>query len=167
MKRFNWVLIGVIISVLAIVLLAGCVSQSEYDALQADYDALKADNEALQADYDALNVDYQAASNELAQINEVYPPRDFSSLSELQDWLLQNDVTERPITTTAERWYSVALEIQEDALRDGYIVSADYDYDAATDSYMVYCVTIIDGDIWYWDPETDEPYVDYSLGKVK
>ena len=63
--------------------------------------------------------------------------------------------------------YNKALQVQEDALRDGYIVSADYDYDASTDTYLVFCTTIIDGDIWYWDPETDEPYADYSLGKVK
>ena len=24
-----------------------------------------------------------------------------------------------------------------------------------------------EGDIWAWDPETDEPLQDYSLGKVK
>ena len=93
--------------------------------------------------------------------------RDFSSPSELQDWLLKNNVSEQTDTTTADRWYSKALQIQEDALKEGYIVSADYDYDKETALYMVYCVTIIDGDIWYWDPETDEPYVNYSLGKVK
>jgi hypothetical protein len=141
-------LIGLVALCLAMVPLAGCtgVSQSEYDALQADYDDV---------------------SSELAEIKEVYPPRDFSSLSELQDWLYENDVSEKPVTTTADRWYSKALEIQEDALNDGYVVSADYDYDQETDLYMVYCVTIINGDIWYWDPETDEPYQDYALGKVK
>ena len=93
--------------------------------------------------------------------------RDFSSLTELEEWLQANDVSDRPTAEYASEWYRKALEIQEDALRDGYIVSADYDYDAETDSYTVYCITIIDGDIWYWDPETDEPYIDYSLGKIK
>jgi len=67
----------------------------------------------------------------------------------------------------ASQWYSKALEIQGDALNDGYVISADYDYNAETGLYTVYCVAIIDGDIWYWDPETDEPLADYSLGKVK
>jgi hypothetical protein len=93
--------------------------------------------------------------------------RDFSSYDELKEWLQANDVSDRPITDYASEWYSKALEIQEDALRDGYIVSADYYYDSYTETYIVYCITIIDGDIWYWDPETDEPYADYSLGKVK
>jgi hypothetical protein len=94
-------------------------------------------------------------------------PRDFSSLTELKNWLQANDVSERPIAEYASEWYRKALEIQEDAMRDGYIVSANYYYDSYTDTYEVYCITIIDGDVWYWDPETDEPYPDYSLEKVK
>ena len=93
--------------------------------------------------------------------------RDFSSLSELQDWLLANDVSERPPTEYAEGWYSKALDIQEDALGDGYIISVDYDYDEVEDLFRVWCVTIIDGDIWLWSPETDEPLHDDNLGKVK
>jgi len=188
MKRFKWLQIGLTLLILAAVLLAGCVSKSEYEALQTEQAALvqekasltselqqvqsdltsvQAEYDAQKADYDELNADYEAANQELAEIKEVYPPRDFSSLSELQDWMLANDVSERPITEAAERWYSKALEIQETALKDGYIVSADYDYDEEADLYMVYCVTIINGEIWYWDPETDEPYQDNSLGKVK
>jgi hypothetical protein len=64
-------------------------------------------------------------------------------------------------------WYNKALQVQEDALRDGYTVSAAYRYDPSSDTYAVYCIAIIEGDIWYWDPETDQPYADYSLGKVK
>jgi hypothetical protein len=111
--------------------------------------------------------EFEAVSQELAEIKEVYPPRDFSSLSELQDWLLANDVSERPPTEYAEGWYSKALDIQEDALGDGYIISVDYDYDEVEDLFGVWCVTIIDGDIWLWDPETDEPLQDDNLGKVK
>ena len=148
MKRFKWLLIGLVAVGLVMIPLTGCmgVPQSGFEALQADYDAL---------------------NEELTEIKEVYPPRDFSSLSELQDWLLANDVSERPLTEYAEGWYSKALDIQEDALEDGYIVSADYDYYEETDDYDVWCVTIINGDIWAWDPETDEPLQDYSLGKVK
>ena len=103
----------------------------------------------------------------MTEIKEVYPPRDLSSLSELQDWLLANDVSERPITEFAEGWYSKALDIQEDALEDGYIVSADSDYFEETDDYEMWNVTVSDGDVWSWDPETDEPLQDYGLGKVK
>ena len=93
--------------------------------------------------------------------------RDFSSITELEEWLRENDVSERPATEDAGQRYRKALDIQEDALGDGYIVSADYDYDLTMDTYYIHCVTIIDGDIWYWDPETDDPYANYFLGKVK
>jgi hypothetical protein len=93
--------------------------------------------------------------------------RDFSSLSELQDWLLANDVSEKPDTTYAEDWYGRALEVQEDALKDSYIVSADYDYNSETESYIVTCVTTINGHIFYWNPETDEVFEEYGLGTVK
>lgn len=193
MKRFNWVLIGVMISVLAIVLLAGCVSKSEFEVLQAEhatlmqekasltaelqqaqsdltnaqanYDVVKADQDALKADYGELNANYEAANKELAEIKEVYPPRDFSSLSELRDWLLENDVSERPITQYGEEWYRKALEIQEDALKDGYIVSADYD--VVDEGISVWCTAIVNGRLFFWDPETDEVTEESSLGTVK
>jgi hypothetical protein len=93
--------------------------------------------------------------------------RDFSSLEELNQWLQANDVSEQPICDYASEWYGKALQVQEDALKDGYTVSAAYYYDPYSESYAVYCLAIIGGDVWYWDPETDEPYADYSLGKVK
>ena len=63
-----------------------------------------------------------------------------------------------------------ALEIQEDALNDGYIVSAWIDYYPDVEIYSVLCTAVVDGRVWMWDPETDEP-VDFSslsgLLKVK
>ena len=154
MRRFNWWLVGMVILSLAVVLLVGCgVSPSDYDALQADYDELNTKNEAVE--------------KELAEIKEVYPAEDFSSLSELKDWLLENDVSEKPDITYADDWYGRALEVQEDALRDGYIVSVDYDYDAEDDSYFVWCTTIINGRIFYWDPEIDDVFEEDDLGTVK
>jgi len=123
MKRFNWLLAGLLALCLIVTLQAGCGTKCQF--------------------------------------------RDFSSLTEFEDWLQANDVSERPTAEYASEWYRKALEIQEDALSDGYIVSANYYYDSYTKTYAVYCTTIIDGDVWYWDPETDEPYPDYSLGKVK
>lgn len=175
MKRFSWLLTGAIVLCLSIVLLAGCgVSKDEYEALQAEkanveteLAAVQSDLASLQADYDALDADYQVASSELADLNAVYPPEDFPSLSELQDWLLENDVSEKPSVKYAEDWYGRALEIQEDALADGYVVSVDYDYNSATDTYAIYCVTIINGRIFYWDPATDEVLEEIWFGTVK
>ena len=153
MKHLRWTVIGLVIVCLAVVTLSGCGAGADYAKLEDDYAAVKAD--------------YEAASKELAEIKQVYPPRDFTSISELEDWLAENDMSERAVTEYADAWYRKALQVQEDALKDGYIVSADYDYYEVDDTYDVYCVAIIDGDIWYWDPETDEPLQDDSLGKVK
>jgi len=150
MKLGKWSLLGLVILSLAMVSLAGCgVSKSDYDALQAE-------KQTLQADYDALNADYEAAQNELAEIEAVYPPRDFSSFQELQDWLLENDVSERPAAQYAEGLYLKALEIQEDALKDGYIVSAWIDYYFDTEDFHVNCTAVVDGNVWMWNPENDE-----------
>ena len=76
MKRFNWLLIGLIVLCLATVPLAGCtgVSQSEY--------------EALQADYDELNTNYAAVEAELAEY-EALMEEDTSS-----DWLIKRKFTQ-------------------------------------------------------------------------
>jgi hypothetical protein len=69
--------------------------------------------------------------------------------------LLTNTISERPGTTYAEEWYALALELQEEAMRDGYLVSVDLDYNAEDDTFTVSCVAVIDGDMWVWDPEED------------
>ncbi len=180
MKRIGWWWVAALASLVVLLVLL-LVSKSQYSDLQADLDAaqeqntslstqvqqLQSDKNQLQADYDELNADYDEVSQELADIQEVYPPRDFSSAQELRDWLLANDISEKPITTTSEDWYGRALEVQADALNDGFIISVDYDYYMEEDFYGVWCVTIINGEIWFWDPETDEPYPDPGLGRVK
>ena len=161
MNYLRWCLPCLIVLVLIMTAITGCgVAQSEYDALQAQKQTLENDLNSLQSEYDALN-------DELLAIKEVYPPREFSSRTEIEDWLYENDVSERPISDWADTTYIKALEIQSDALSDGYIVSVDYDYDLDEEMYYIYCTTIIDGYVWYWEPETDEIYVDSNFGKIK
>jgi len=139
----------------------------EHQALQGVKATLESEKESLQDKYNQLNTQLSDTKADLAEIKDVYPPRDFSALIELQDWLLGNDVSEKPVTTFLEGWYSRALEIQEDALKDGYVISVDYDGPDEEGGYSVFCVTIINGYIWYWDPETDEPFPDPAIDKVK
>ena len=168
MKRFNWLLIGSVVLCLALVLLAGCgIPQADYDELNTEHTALQADYDELDAEYTTLQADYEAVQNELAEIKEAYPPEDFPSLTVLNDWLLGNDLSEKPDTTYGEDWYGRALEVQEDALRGGYIVSADYDYDAEEETYSVWCTTVINGRVFFWDPETDDVFEDTVIGIVK
>lgn len=112
MKSFKLLLIVLAIC-LAIIPLAGCmgVSQSKYEAV----------------------------NQELAEIKEVYPPKYFSDLSELEDWIATQPTTEViafPLPKSQEDIESnfargkltckKALELQESAARDGYIISANF-----------------------------------------
>lgn len=158
MKRVIWLPLGLVLLIVVLVLLF--VSRSQYGELEADYDALQTDLTSVQASYDSLK-------QELNNIKKVYPPRDFSSLAELQEWLLENDVSELPPVDIfeIEQIYSRALQIQADALKDGYIISVDIDVLSYDIAYIA-CVAIIDGDFWWWYPETDELNQYFDLGKV-
>ena len=161
MNYLRWCLPCLIVLVLITTAITGCgVAQSEYDALLAQ-------KQALENDFNSLQTEYDAVKNELSSIQEVYPPREFSSRTELEDWLFLNDASEKPASTYVDGWFAKALEIQKDAYLDGYIVSADYDYFEEEDTYTVFCTTMIDGYVWYWDPDSDEVASDTYLGKIK
>jgi hypothetical protein len=133
-------------------LLSGCVSKSAYEELQTERDAVLSQLATLQAEHNALL--------------EVYPPRDFSSLAELQQWLLQNDVSEQPASSSVEEMYTKGLVLQQNAIEDGYLISVDFEIPYPF-FYFVYGVAIIDGDIWLWEVEMDEPFKAQNWDKVK
>ena len=143
--------------------------QSDKDGLQADKTALQADKTSLQTDKANLTADladlqeqHDAATAALAAVNDVFPPRQFATLQELTAWLTGNSVSERLPSIYAEDWYQAGLDLQLDALGDGYLVSVDYDvFDDG--SYSIWCTTVIGGTIYYWDPETDDYYEETGL----
>jgi outer membrane murein-binding lipoprotein Lpp len=143
------------------------ILEADYEQLSTNYNTLEADFETLQSEKNSLQAQYATVSNDLTEIQQVYPPRNFSSRRELEDWLLANDVSEKPVTPDVEAWIGRALEVQEDALADGYVVSMDYDGPDEEGYYWVFCTTVINGSIYYWDPETDEIWQDTSLGTVE
>lgn len=132
------------------------ILQNEYDNLQEDYEEIQSGQDDLQEQLDEANA-------ALDEILGIYPPGDFVSETELLLWLEQNDVSEAPPAETVQDWVNKALAIQLDALADGYIINMDYDYDAATETYTIYCTTIFNGSVYYWDPETDDVTRDSSL----
>ena len=157
MKRFNWLLVGLVVLCLLIISLTGCVSKSEYEALQADYQVLQDENTTLKAelqaaqsdltnlrgDYDALNTDYQAASEELAKIKKVYPPKYFDSYDKLKDWVDEHC----PITYGPYNLFKKHLELQEKALADGYIWSV---YTKPDGTGIISCVVAGDSVYYVW-----------------
>jgi len=138
-------------------------------SLKSEKTSLIAEKESLQANYNKLNDANNSVTQELATIKKVYPARYFSSLTELRDWLNGNNISERSATTTAEGLYAKALDLQEAAMKDGYIISAFIEHTQGNTFWMG-CKAVIDGNIFSWDVETDEP-VDwtgmYDLGKVR
>ncbi len=131
--------------------------QPELTKIQDDYDALQSDYEALQTDYTTLDTGHKAVQQELAQIREVYPPRYFSSVTELQNWLAGDDISDRA-SDDAVLVYQSALELQKRALQDGYIINANITTTGTTPAYYtIYCSAVTEEDSLYtWVPETDD-----------
>ena len=153
--------VTIILSIFLGIFLIGSITFGfMWSAASSDLDEANAANTLLEQENNTLqgNID---------ELNEVFPPRDFSSYTELVSWLQTDDVSEGPAPTNLEEWYSNALKVQEHAFNDGFIVSVDYDYYADYDEIRVWCVTVINSYLFYWDPETDDVQEDFSLGAVR
>ena len=166
MKRLNWSWLATIAGLLVVLILL-LASMIQYNNLKNDLEACEAENASLssqliqaQSSLASLQADYDA-------VNTVFPPRDFATVAELQNWLEQNDISDLPSLDLldTEGIYSRALNIQADALEDGYIISVDIDVVSNAIAYIA-CVAIVNGDFWWWDPETDELNLYSGLGEV-
>ena len=179
MARYGWLmsLAGLVVVLILLLVSRGNLSNVEADldtaeqlntSLSSQLQQAQTDKSQLQVSLDEANNFLDAANAELASINAVFPPSNFSSSSDLENWLLSNGSSLQPPATSWEEWYSKALQIQADALADGFIVSVDYDYfyDEVDEFFSVWNIAVINGAIWYWDPETDEPFEDFLLGSV-
>ena len=141
--------------------------QSDYNALSANYTIAQEELESVEAAMEALQAQYDAVSAELSALEEICPPGSFPSDVALIAWLEDNPVSGLPPAETAEEWIEKALQVQADALADGYLVNMDYDYEEADETYFVFCTTIIDGRILFWDPETDNVTQDITLSLLE
>lgn len=154
----KYISVGAVL-LLASLLLAAC------GVPQADLDAALAETTSLQSQLSSLQSDYDATSSDLTAIQEVYPPRHFTSATELRQWLAANDISDMPATELAETLVDRTLQLQEAALEDGYIISLDIDEDP--DFFYVNALALIGGLIWIIDVETDEVYQWSSLGAIR
>lgn len=94
-------------------------------------------------------------------------PKDFASTAELLLWLGKNGVSDLPPVDNAVDWFNKARMVQADALADGYIVNIDYDYSLAYDTYKIYNTAVIDGNVYFWDPESDNVTQDHGLSGIR
>ena len=149
--------------------------EAEYEDLQAEINALIREKESLEADYNQLNTENAAVLKELTEIKEshesiyqelsdiqaVYPPKHFSTAEELKSWVRSNAVSDTPVHQNLLLTYDAyarALEIQEAALKDGYIVSVAV-YSHSTGQLFIRricCMASCDDGIYYWFPDRDD-----------
>lgn len=131
-------------------------SKTELESIKTELQASKTELESMASELQSVNIEYNSVKDEFEALEKVYPPREFSSSTELGNWLQANDISEKPDTATVEMWYARALELQEDALKDGYIISVDVDPGSQEGEWYVSCVAVINGELWAWDPESDD-----------
>jgi chromosome segregation ATPase len=131
-------------------------TESELESVKDDLTASQSEVSELTSSLGKSKTELDGVRDELNEIKEVYPARHFSSMKELEDWLLANDVSDRPASTAAENSYGKALDIQEAALKDGYIISAYIDYFTEEEIFLVLLEAVADGNVFAWNPETDE-----------
>ncbi|XUX00798.1 MAG: hypothetical protein TUN42_02090 [Dehalogenimonas sp.] len=99
------------------------------------------------------------------QIAKVYPPHEFAGLKDLTAWLINDKTSDLPPAVSMEALYSKALGQQAAALKDGYVISVDQEV-INDQLYFVFCTTVIGGQVWIWDIETDDPYQPIGFGTV-
>ena len=129
---------------------------TEKDAAQASVVQLKRENTGISNTLRNMRAELTEAEATIQDLRAVYPPRRFKDRLEIEAWLRNDDISERPTTFSAEAWLSTALEQQARALEDGYIVSADYVFVGGAD-YQVWLSAVAENSNYFsWDPESDE-----------
>ncbi len=178
MLRYGWLISVVgLVGVLALLL----ISTVDNNDLQASYDATEEQNASLsaqlmgsqsqasqlQSDLTATQAELETANALINDLQNVPPARYFSSTTELQNWLLLNDVSDQPYATTYAGWYGKALQVQQDAFSDGYIISVQYHYcDEEQHITYIACIAAVGGYLWMWDPELDDIYPEDIMGRI-
>ena len=126
--------------------------EKEKENAQASVSRLEQENETVKADL-------VKAQDTVENLNAVYPPRRFKDRNEIEAWLRNDDISQRPAASLAEGLMSMALEQQARALADGYIVSADYYGPDEDYNFEIWVSAVTENlDYFWWNPESDEVY---------
>lgn len=152
----KWIVAGILVLVTGV--LAGCVSKSDYETVVDEKTALTAQVSELTSQLGTLQEQYD-------EIASVFPPRDFSTVAELEAWLAQDSTDTLAPASTIEEQYSLGLKMQLAALTDGYIISIDQEY-INEYFFFILAIAVVDGDTWVWEIDTDEIYQPIGWGKV-
>jgi len=92
-------------------------------------------------------------SSQLAEIQKVYPGKNFPDVTTLRNWISSQTLPAN--TNYADVSYRNALALQAKAAKDGYLISAVIFSSTTQGYYWVYCYAALsDGSLWYWSPES-------------
>jgi len=131
----------------------------ELNDLQVQLDDAAKANQVLQEDltsrqsrYDEAVANFLAANEELSKIKAVYPAKLFATKEDLSAWLKANATTGYD-TQDPVQVYKYAADLQQKALKEGYIINVDVSYIIATTPYYrLYCTAQTQDNILYnWD----------------
>ena len=147
-----------LLMVFAVFSLVACgISADVHDAVVAEKEAAQASVTQLEKENEKLKADLTTAQETLRNLNSIYPPKRFKDRNAIAEWLRNDDISERPITTYPVDWLMKALEQQSSALEDGYIVSAEFMGPAEYGDVSVWLSAVVENsDQFMWDPESDE-----------
>ena len=132
-KVAGWLLLVVIVGTL---ISSGCASKGDYNTLLSEKEQVLAEKTQLVAQLGDCQKENQ-------DLYAVYPPKHFSTYSELENWVTS---AVRQINTAGLLWDQHA-ELQRLALEDGYIWSFMYNRDT---SEVVSCVFAGDSIYYVW-----------------
>jgi hypothetical protein len=113
-----------------------------------------------QSQLDEVIAEKEALQNELDTIHEVYPLKEFETLSEFKAWI-KNHV--QPETTYIEDAFLAAYKVQQEGLSDGYLFGLDVDQDEDGYPNLVFVTTFIGNELYYWYVEAEEIYGSFDL----
>ena len=147
-----------LLRVFAVFSLVACgISADVHDAVVAEKEAAQASVTQLEKENEKLKADLTTAQETLRNLNSIYPPKRFKDRNAIAEWLRNDDISERPITTYPVDWLLKALEQQSRALEDGYIVSAEFMGPDEYGDVSVWLSAVVENsDQFMWDPESDE-----------
>ena len=138
-------------------LVACGISADVHDAVVAEKEAAQASVTQLEKENEKLKADLTTAQETLRNLNSIYPPKRFKDRNAIAEWLRNDDISERPITTSPVDWLLKALEQQSRALEDGYIVNAEFMGPDEYGDVSVWLSAVVENsDQFMWDPESDE-----------
>ena len=146
----------IVVSVVAVLLAASTgVGFWMLSDTKAELASTEAELVSTEAELTSTEVELASTEAELAEIKEVYPPRYFSSGTELQNWLADDNMSDRS-SADAVVWYTNARELQKRALEDGHIINACI-RDNLDGTFTVWCEAVTeDNSLYWWNPDTDD-----------